>query len=58
MFHTLQLEVAAQDLLAARTPLLPDVSRLAFVDVDSLLRRVYGPVNAGPVWVVSVPYGS
>jgi hypothetical protein len=48
--HTLQLEAAARDLLAAlakRTPLLPDVQRLAYVDVDSLLRRVYGPAKQG-----------
>ena len=48
--HGLQLEAAARDLLAAlaaRTPLLPDVERLAFVDVDSLLRRVYGRAKQG-----------
>jgi hypothetical protein len=48
--HTLQLEAAARDLLAAlavRTPLLPGAERLAYVDVDSLLRRVYGPAKQG-----------
>jgi len=41
----LQLEAAARDLLTAlavRTPLLPGASTQAYVDVDSLLRRVYG----------------
>lgn len=44
--HVLQLEAAARDVLAAlaaRTPLLPAAQELAYVDVDSLLRRVYGP---------------
>lgn len=48
--HTLQLEAAARDLLAAlsrRVPLLPGADRLAYVDVDSLLRRVYGPGKQG-----------
>jgi hypothetical protein len=48
--HGLQLEAAARDLLAAlaaRSPLLPGVGQLAFVDVDSLLRRVYGPAKQG-----------
>jgi hypothetical protein len=48
--HTLQLEAAARDLLAAlsrRVPLLPGADRLAYVDVDSLLRRVYGPAKQG-----------
>jgi hypothetical protein len=48
--HVLQLEAAARDLLAALaacTPLLPDAARLAYVDVDSLLRRVYGPAKQG-----------
>jgi DDE family transposase len=48
--HTLQLEAAARDLLAAlaaRTPLLPGAATLAYVDVDSLLRRVYGPGKQG-----------
>src|SRR3954453_22720530 len=33
--------------LAARTPLLPGAATLAYVDVDSLLRRVYGPGKQG-----------
>jgi hypothetical protein len=48
--HSLQLEGAARDLLAAlaaRTPLLPGAATLAYVDVDSLLRRVYGPGKQG-----------
>jgi Transposase DDE domain group 1 len=48
--HSLQLEAAARDLLAAlaaRAPLLPGAARLAYVDVDSLLRRVYGPAKQG-----------
>src|SRR3954451_21402317 len=48
--HSLQLEAAARDLLAAlaaRTPLLPGAATLAYVDVDSLLRRVYGPAKQG-----------
>jgi Transposase DDE domain group 1 len=48
--HTLQLEAAARNLLAAlaaRTPLLPGAERQAYVDVDSLLRRVYGPAKQG-----------
>jgi hypothetical protein len=48
--HSLQLEAAARDLLAglaAGTPLLPGVERLVYVDVDSLLRRVYGSAKQG-----------
>lgn len=48
--HSLQLEAAARDLLpalAARTPLLPGAERLTYVDVDSLLRRVYGHGKQG-----------
>jgi hypothetical protein len=48
--HALQLEAAARDLLAALaagTPLLPGAQKLAYVDVDSLLRRVYGPAKQG-----------
>jgi hypothetical protein len=48
--HSLQLEAAARDLLAAlaaRTPLLPGAATLTYVDVDSLLRRVYGPAKQG-----------
>lgn len=43
--HGLQLEAASRDLLTAlarRVPLLPGADRLTFVDVESLLRRVYG----------------
>jgi hypothetical protein len=48
--HSLQLEAAARDLLAdlaVRTPLLPGAEQLAYVDVDSLLRRVYGHAKQG-----------
>src|SRR3954468_23433166 len=48
--HSLQLEAAARDLLAAlaaRTPLLPGAGQLTYLDVDSLLRRVYGPAKQG-----------
>lgn len=48
--HGLQLEAAARDLLAAlaaRTPLLPGAQTRTYVDVDSLLRRVYGPGKQG-----------
>ena len=48
--HTLQLEAAARDVLAAlaaRTPLLPGADEVTFVDVDSLLRRVYGAGKQG-----------
>jgi hypothetical protein len=48
--HSLQLEAAARDLLAAlaaRTPLLPGADTLTYLDVDSLLRRVYGPAKQG-----------
>jgi hypothetical protein len=48
--HGLQLEAAGRDLLAAlaaRTPLLPGAEELAYVDVDSLLRRVYGSAKQG-----------
>jgi hypothetical protein len=48
--HSLQLEAAARDLLAAlarRALLLPGAETLAYVDVDSLLRRVYGPAKQG-----------
>ena len=48
--HVRQLESAARAFLGglARTvPLLPGADELAFVDVDSLLRRVYGHDKAG-----------
>lgn len=48
--HVRQLQAAGRDLLvelARRTPLLPGVDTLAFVDVDSMLRRVYGKQKQG-----------
>ena len=48
--HVRQLESAARAFLAglARTvPLLPGAEQVAYVDVDSLLRRVYGHAKAG-----------
>ena len=48
--HSLQLEAAARDLLAGlagRVPLLPGAAQQVFVDVDSLLRRVYGHAKQG-----------
>lgn len=48
--HSLQLEAAARDLLtalAATTPLLPGTDQVTYVDVDSLLRRVYGRAKQG-----------
>jgi hypothetical protein len=48
--HSLQLEAASRDLLAAlaeRAPLLPGADTLSYVDVDSTLRRVYGPSKQG-----------
>jgi hypothetical protein len=48
--HVRQLESAARAFLAglARvTPLLPGIDQIAYVDVDSLLRRVYGHAKAG-----------
>jgi Transposase DDE domain group 1 len=48
--HSLQLEAASRDLLAAlakRAPLLPGAQQQTFVDVDSLLRRVYGHAKQG-----------
>jgi len=33
--------------LAGVTPLLPGAEQLTFVDVDSLLRRVYGRAKQG-----------
>jgi hypothetical protein len=48
--HSLQLEAAARDLLtalAAATPLLPGAQHMTYVDVDSLLRRVYGHAKQG-----------
>ncbi|WP_211588763.1 IS1380 family transposase [Allorhizocola rhizosphaerae] len=48
--HGLQLEAASRDLLTAlaeRVPLLPGAAQQVFVDVDSLLRRVYGHAKQG-----------
>jgi hypothetical protein len=48
--HVRQLEAAGRDLLVElveRTPLLPGASQLTFIDVDSLLRRVYGKTKQG-----------
>src|SRR5918994_2618664 len=48
--HVRQLESAARAFLtglAAATPLLPGAGQVAYVDVDSLLRRVYGHAKAG-----------
>jgi hypothetical protein len=48
--HVRQLESAARAFLAglaALTPLLPGADQVAYVDVDSLLRRVYGHGKAG-----------
>jgi hypothetical protein len=48
--HSLQLEAAGRDLLtalAAATPLLPGTEQVTYVDVDSLLRRVYGHAKQG-----------
>jgi hypothetical protein len=45
-----QLEKAARELLAGlacRTPLLPGAGQLAFVDFDSMQRRVYGHKKQG-----------
>jgi hypothetical protein len=51
--HVRQLESAARGLLAglvAAAPLLPGVEQVAYVDVDSLLRRVYGHAKAGAAY--------
>jgi hypothetical protein len=48
--HVRQLQSAAGDVLvglAASTPLLPGVDQLCFVDIDSMLRRVYGKAKQG-----------
>lgn len=45
-----QLEKAGHELLvrlAAHTPLLPGADQLAFVDVDSMRRRVYSVAKQG-----------
>jgi hypothetical protein len=48
--HVRQLQSAAGDLLvrlAGSTPLLPGIDQLCFVDIDSMLRRVYGKAKQG-----------
>ncbi len=48
--HVLQLTAVLRALLvnlAQRTPVLPGAGRLTFVDIDSLLRRVYGHQKRG-----------
>jgi len=48
--HVRQVQAASRDLLvelACRTALLPDAGQLTFVDVDSMLRRVYGKKKQG-----------
>lgn len=48
--HVRQLQAAARAFLVQltqRTPLLPDAAGLMFVDVDSMLRRVYGKKKQG-----------
>jgi hypothetical protein len=48
--HVLQLGSAGRDLLvdlAGRTPLLTGADQLCFVDIDSVLRRMYGRAKQG-----------
>lgn len=48
--HVRQLQAASREFLvhlARRTPLLPGAGAVTFVDVDSLLRRVYGKQKQG-----------
>jgi hypothetical protein len=48
--HVRQLQAAARDTLiglAGRAPLLPGADTLCFVDIDSMLRRVYGRQKQG-----------
>ncbi|GAA0447820.1 hypothetical protein Aca07nite_73560 [Actinoplanes capillaceus] len=48
--HVRQLQAAARQTLiglAARTPLLAGADTLTFVDIDSMLRRVYGKQKQG-----------
>jgi hypothetical protein len=48
--HVRQLQSASREFLvqlARRTPLLPGTGAVTFVDVDSLLRRVYGKKKRG-----------
>jgi hypothetical protein len=48
--HVRQLQAAARDTLialACRVPLLAGADTLCFVDIDSMLRRVYGKQKQG-----------
>lgn len=48
--HALQLAAVARQFLialAARTPILAGADQVAFIDIDSLLRRVYGHAKQG-----------
>jgi hypothetical protein len=48
--HALQLHAAARNLLVAladRVDLLPGIGQLCFIDIDSMLRRVYGKQKQG-----------
>lgn len=48
--HVRQLQAAARDILvglAGRVPLLPGADVLCFIDIDSMLRRVYGKQKQG-----------
>jgi hypothetical protein len=48
--HVRQLQAASREFLvqlARRTPLLPGAGAVTFIDVDSLLRRVYGKQKQG-----------
>jgi hypothetical protein len=48
--HVRQLQAAARDTLiglAARAPILAGADTLCFVDIDSMLRRVYGKQKQG-----------
>jgi Transposase DDE domain group 1 len=48
--HVRQLQAASREFLvqlAGRTPLLPGAAAVTFIDVDSLLRRVYGKQKQG-----------
>ncbi len=48
--HALQLHAVHRKFLAAlatRAPLLPDAGQVAFIDVDSTHKRVFGPAKQG-----------
>ncbi|NIY69389.1 transposase [Streptomyces malaysiensis] len=48
--HALQLHAVHRRFLgelAARTPLLPDAGQIAFIDIDSTHKRVFGPAKQG-----------